>query len=91
MNKIMLMAIGLSLAGGSIAQAQPYDPGRGPPPLQNQGMRHDDNGMRHDDRDMRHDGRGDRRDERGYGRRHHHGRKVCFWRHHERICHWRHW
>ncbi len=82
MNKIMLMAIGLSLAGASIAQAQPYDPGRGPPgappPQQDQGMRHDDRGDRHDDR--------------GDGWRHrHHGRKVCFWRHHERICHWRHW
>ncbi len=87
MNKIMLMAIGLSLAGASIAQAQPYDPGRGPPPSappmqQDQGMRHDDQGMRHDDRG----------EHRGHGWRHrHHGGKVCFWRHHERICHWRHW
>ena len=88
MNKIMLMAIGLSLAGASIAEAQSYDPGRGPPggpPMQQ------DQGMRHDDRGMRHDDRGDRHDDRRNGWRHsHHGKKICFWRHHERICHWRH-
>lgn len=89
MNKIMLVAIGLSLASASIAQAQPHHPGRGPPgalaPQQ-------DRDMRHDDRDTRHDERGDRHGGRGDGWRHrHHGKKVCFWRHHERICHWRHW
>ena len=99
MNKIMLMAIGLSLAGGSVALAQPYGPDRGPlPAVADQGMRHDDSGMRHDDRGMRHDDKGMRHDDkdmrhddRGDGVRHHHGAKVCMWRHHQRICHWRHW
>jgi hypothetical protein len=75
MHKVLLMAIGLSLASGAVAQAQPYGPPNAPPPV----VRHD---VERDRDDYRND---------GWRRDQHHRRRVCHWRHNHRVCHWRHW
>ena len=88
MKTIIMLAIGLSLAGGAIAQAQPYGPGQTPPPAVRQDQARDARDM-HDQAD-----RGDRGDRGRHGpnwRRHHRGHKLCVWRHHQRVCHWRRW
>ena len=86
MHKALLLAVGLSLAGGAVAQAQPYGPPNGPPPA----VRHDPDDRGRIDRDDRghHD-----RDE--WRRRHHrHRHWVCEWRRHHhphKVCYWTRW
>ncbi len=85
MNKLLIGALALSLAGGAVtaASAQTYDHDRG----QYGG---------YDNRDHRGDERG-RDNDRGDGYRshgwrdHHRGRTVCTIRHHHRVCYRQHW
>jgi Ni/Co efflux regulator RcnB len=92
MNKILVAAIALSLAGASAAGAQPY------PDRQNQ---HDGQYQQQDNRDYRGDQNwrnhqdsrgGDRNDRRRfYGHRHHRAPLVCRWRHHRQVCYRPRW
>jgi Ni/Co efflux regulator RcnB len=88
MKKTLLIAIGLSLAGGAMAQAQPMGPAQGPPPM----VSHDQDNRGQPPMDRHDDRGGPDRDHQWRGHhRHHRGHTVCFRRHHHRVCEWRAW
>jgi hypothetical protein len=75
MNNMLIGALALSLVGGSMAVAQPYD-GNHQGGYQGRGDHRDENNG-----DRGYYGR----------RYNHGGRTVCSWRHHHRVCYRRHW
>jgi hypothetical protein len=77
MKRLMMAAIGLALAGGAIAQAQPY-PDRDRPATEAHERGVGEANGHEPGRNWRH---------------HRRGHRVCVWRRyqHRRVCTWRRW